>query len=290
MKPTLDRFFARAFALRDRLGEDSKGRQQPQAAAKVSEASGGAQQQPALAPAPAVAAAAAAVVVRPTGARDTVAALGSPAAEGGRAPVAVAAEGMAGGGGGAGAAAGAAVGPAAAAGAAGAAQGRTSQTMACCLFSFEAQQDGDLSFLAGDILQLTTPPDMNRNWWRGHVHSQPEVQGVFPRNFVELLRRGACRHDFSPENDDELELKRDQNVLIISGECACGTIASARASTRVTCSAGPIARVGQAETQFAHLDMPFVRHAEPEKDWFRGFVEGKPAAVGLFPATFLALS
>jgi hypothetical protein len=28
---------------------------------------------------------------------------------------------------------------------------------------------------------------------------------------------------------------------------------------------------------------------EPEKDWFRGFVEGRPSNIGLFPATFLTL-
>eukprot|EP01052_Picozoa_sp_SAG31_P004029 SAG31_NODE_162_length_21892_cov_343.171936_9_plen_86_part_00 len=72
----------------------------------------------------------------------------------------------------------------------------------------------------------------------------PDVEGVFPRNFVDLLRRGLCLHNFEAEHPDELTLKHDEYVLIMS---------------------------------------------EPEKDWFKGFVEGRPNDIGLFPATFLKL-
>ena len=127
LKPTLDRFFERAFLLRDRLG------------------AGGGRGAPAPAPAPAPAAGG----VESTNTMS-LAGIGSavvPAAGPSLSSSSPMLDTRVSGSGGQ-------QGLTDVQTAAGLVGGRTSQTMACCLFSFEAQQQGDLSFSAGDILQV----------------------------------------------------------------------------------------------------------------------------------------
>jgi amphiphysin len=49
------------------------------------------------------------------------------------------------------------------------------------LYDYEAQADGDLSFSAGDRIQVTERKGPNE-WWTGTCNG---VQGVFPGNYVE---------------------------------------------------------------------------------------------------------
>lgn len=48
------------------------------------------------------------------------------------------------------------------------------------LFDFVAQAEGDLSFVAGDHIQLVSRTDSREDWWTGKVNG---IQGVFPGNY-----------------------------------------------------------------------------------------------------------
>jgi len=49
-----------------------------------------------------------------------------------------------------------------------------------CLYDFEATEENELSFLAGDVIVVTDSSD--DNWWSGHT--QDGQQGYFPASFV----------------------------------------------------------------------------------------------------------
>ncbi|KAG8999876.1 hypothetical protein FRB94_005869 [Tulasnella sp. JGI-2019a] len=51
------------------------------------------------------------------------------------------------------------------------------------LYDYEAQAEGDLSFKAGDKIELVEKSDSAEDWWTGKLRGQ---QGVFPGNYVQL--------------------------------------------------------------------------------------------------------
>ncbi|KAH6625197.1 hypothetical protein C7974DRAFT_413730 [Boeremia exigua] len=51
------------------------------------------------------------------------------------------------------------------------------------LYDFEAQSEGDLSFLAGDIVEIITRTQNENEWWTGKVRGK---SGQFPGNYVKL--------------------------------------------------------------------------------------------------------
>ncbi|KAJ4985023.1 BAR domain-containing protein [Stagonosporopsis vannaccii] len=51
------------------------------------------------------------------------------------------------------------------------------------LYDFEAQSEGDLSFLAGDSIEIITRTQNENEWWTGKVRGK---QGQFPGNYVKL--------------------------------------------------------------------------------------------------------
>jgi amphiphysin len=51
------------------------------------------------------------------------------------------------------------------------------------LFDFEAQSEGDLSFLANDVIEIITRTQNENEWWTGKVRGK---QGQFPGNYVKL--------------------------------------------------------------------------------------------------------
>ncbi|KAL4254548.1 Bridging integrator 3/RVS161-like protein [Abortiporus biennis] len=50
------------------------------------------------------------------------------------------------------------------------------------LYDFDAQADGDLSFRAGDRIEIVEKSDSTDDWWTGKLNGQ---QGVFPGNYVQ---------------------------------------------------------------------------------------------------------
>lgn len=52
------------------------------------------------------------------------------------------------------------------------------------LYDFEAQADGDLSFNAGDRIEIVEKTESAEDWWTGRVNGQ---QGVFPGMFLKQL-------------------------------------------------------------------------------------------------------
>lgn len=64
---------------------------------------------------------------------------------------------------------------------------------ATALFSFEAQQEGDLSFKAGDVIEITQRAQSADDWWVGRVKASAPLglknrdrEGMFPGNYVRL--------------------------------------------------------------------------------------------------------
>ncbi|KAF2122936.1 reduced viability upon starvation protein [Lophiotrema nucula] len=51
------------------------------------------------------------------------------------------------------------------------------------LYDYEAQAEGDLSFTAGDVIEILTRTQNENEWWTGKVHGR---QGQFPGNYVKL--------------------------------------------------------------------------------------------------------
>ena len=56
------------------------------------------------------------------------------------------------------------------------------------LYSFKAEQEGDLGFCEGEIIVLT---EATQTWWRGYREAVGPPEGVFPSNYVELVAEGG---------------------------------------------------------------------------------------------------
>jgi hypothetical protein len=53
------------------------------------------------------------------------------------------------------------------------------------LYDYAAQEDGELTFNAGDIIQVTSEDDSG--WWQGRLEKNPTQEGIFPGNYCEVL-------------------------------------------------------------------------------------------------------
>ncbi|KAI1148428.1 BAR domain-containing protein [Nemania diffusa] len=51
------------------------------------------------------------------------------------------------------------------------------------LYDYSAQAEGDLSFRAGDVIEIVTRTQNENEWWIGKIHDR---QGQFPGNYVKL--------------------------------------------------------------------------------------------------------
>jgi amphiphysin len=54
---------------------------------------------------------------------------------------------------------------------------------ATALYDFEAQAEGDLSFAAGDVIDIVSRTSNENEWWTGKLHGR---SGQFPGNYVKL--------------------------------------------------------------------------------------------------------
>ncbi|KAI9848651.1 MAG: hypothetical protein M1838_000454 [Thelocarpon superellum] len=55
--------------------------------------------------------------------------------------------------------------------------------MATALYDYEAQAEGDLSFAAGDVIELVQRGATENEWWTGKLHGK---EGQFPGNYVQV--------------------------------------------------------------------------------------------------------
>lgn len=53
------------------------------------------------------------------------------------------------------------------------------------LFTFDADQEGDLGFKKGDIITITKRTDNAEDWWTGKIGNRV---GIFPSNYVEAMQ------------------------------------------------------------------------------------------------------
>jgi hypothetical protein len=56
------------------------------------------------------------------------------------------------------------------------------QDQAVALYTFEADQEGDLGFKKGDIITILKKTDKKEDWWTGRVGDRT---GIFPSNYVD---------------------------------------------------------------------------------------------------------
>ncbi|GMM33772.1 Lsb3 protein [Saccharomycopsis crataegensis] len=59
-----------------------------------------------------------------------------------------------------------------------------SGTKAVALYSFDAEQEGDLPFKKGDVITILKKSDSIDDWWSGECHGK---EGIFPANYIELI-------------------------------------------------------------------------------------------------------
>jgi len=62
--------------------------------------------------------------------------------------------------------------------------GSLGKDQARALFTFDADQDGDLGFKKGNIITITKRTDNAEDWWTGRIGDRV---GIFPSNYVEAL-------------------------------------------------------------------------------------------------------
>ncbi len=62
--------------------------------------------------------------------------------------------------------------------------GSLGKDQARALFTFDADQEGDLGFKKGDIITITKRTDNKEDWWTGRIGDRV---GIFPSNYVEAM-------------------------------------------------------------------------------------------------------
>ncbi|RDW75256.1 putative YSC84 [Coleophoma cylindrospora] len=63
--------------------------------------------------------------------------------------------------------------------------GSLRDNQAVALFTFDADQPGDLGFKKGDIITVTKKTDSTNDWWTGIIGTRT---GIFPSNYVEMKK------------------------------------------------------------------------------------------------------
>lgn len=63
--------------------------------------------------------------------------------------------------------------------------GSLQSNQAVALFTFDADQPGDLGFKKGEIITVTKKTDSDNDWWTGIIGTRT---GIFPSNYVEMKK------------------------------------------------------------------------------------------------------
>ena len=56
-------------------------------------------------------------------------------------------------------------------------------SIAIALYTFKGEQDGDLPFKKGDVINIIKKTETSDDWWSGKCNGQ---EGIFPANYVKL--------------------------------------------------------------------------------------------------------
>jgi hypothetical protein len=107
------------------------------------------------------------------------------------------------------------------------------QTIA--LYDYDAQQSNELSFVAGDTINVTSKDDPD-GWWDGYLDRDPSKVGSFPSNYTKAgsVEDGGSKssssssgnattgkdlanalYDYSAEDDGELSFKTGDRILVL---------------------------------------------------------------------------
>jgi len=81
------------------------------------------------------------------------------------------------------------------------------------LYDFEAAEDNELTFKAGEVVLILD--DADPNWWKGSNH---RGEGLFPSNFVTMELDGAGERKRSVVFNEEVEVKEVEQVTFPAQE------------------------------------------------------------------------
>jgi len=81
------------------------------------------------------------------------------------------------------------------------------------LYDFEAAEDNELTFKAGEVIVILD--DADPNWWKGSNH---RGEGLFPSNFVTMDLEGTSERKRSVVFNEEVEVKEVEQVTFPTQE------------------------------------------------------------------------
>jgi hypothetical protein len=85
-------------------------------------------------------------------------------------------------------------------------------------FDFEGEDAKDLSFIEGDMIELSDIED--KDWWKGRLNGRGD-EGAFPSNYAELIfgtgvmKAGIAKYDFHSDEPGEISFKQGDAIDII---------------------------------------------------------------------------
>merc|ERR1719495_2336604 len=94
-----------------------------------------------------------------------------------------------------------------------AAMPREEEKKARALYDFEAAEDNELTFKAGEVIVILD--DADPNWWKGSNH---RGEGLFPSNFVTMDLEGTSERKRSVVFNEEVEVKEVEQVTFPTQE------------------------------------------------------------------------
>lgn len=63
-------------------------------------------------------------------------------------------------------------------------RGRSNIPQARALYTFEGEEEGDLGFNKGDVINIIKKSESSNDWWTGEMNGN---EGIFPANYVEMI-------------------------------------------------------------------------------------------------------